>query len=333
MARYDDNTVASVLEDTQRILDGVKKSDSISNPPEGADLSKVGWYNGIPFHPELLNLITKLKAEIPSIEFGAERHTAGQVIDIGNGNMLRVICEAHAYLPNDIYAMGVIGYGDFTITRNRSNTPRPNTYMVKSRNIENAKYDEYREQNSMYMSKDIDKIVTLAKKHLRPYAPYEIIKRASGKVADNLNTIVYKSRNDARNSAGKLINDNVVTELKHLLDTGYNFLDSSVRDVVVDAVTKYELHKSLKDKKVAGKYVIVSNQLGVQMFDVFPYDDATYSPSDDWRGENGMRYRAEEVPDDIMGKVAVLAMTQAEDYIEGVGNRIGETTFWLQDEA
>ena len=333
MARYDDDTVASIIEDSKDIVEKVKKSDFMSNSPSAEDMAKIGWYNGIPFHIELLKLINVLKAEIPSIEFGAHRHTRGNVVHMPSGGMFRVICEAHAYIPDDVYALGTIGYDDFCVTRARNGAHRESTFMVKSRTIENEKYDEYREQYSMYMSKNMDKIVKLAKKHLRSYAPYEVVKIASRKVADNLTSAIYACSNDANSASRKLINDSVIGQLKHLVETGYNFLSPEAKEIITTAVNKETSYRNLKDKKVSGKYVVVSNQMGVQMFDVFNHDDATYSPSDDWEGENGVRYRMDEVPENIIGKVAVLSMTQVEDYVEGVGNRVGGTTFWVQDET
>ena len=71
----------------------------------------------------------------------------------------------------------------------------------------------------------------------------------------------------------------------------------------------------------------MSEQLGIQMFDVIQMDGK------DEVAVNGTRYRGDEMPEDLMGRVAVLSMAQTEGYIEGVGNRLGDTIFWVQDEA
>jgi hypothetical protein len=338
---YEHIRVKDLIENTNRVKDRIATDGFTSRPidPNLTDISRIKFYDTIPVHNGLLEFMEQLHKEIPSIQFGVYRGTKGDEINISTDHNtrfnVRVACEMHAYLPDDMYSIGKIGFADYCTTKAKDGVMRTPSYMVSSSRVENTKYDSYREQFNMLMSKNLSTAVASAKKYLRQYSPQDIVRVVASKVSDSMSTVNYKKRRDSQDARSKLSDETTIKELKNLLTSGYTFLHAEVEQYIKDAVTKHDEYTQHKDKKVAGKFVTVSNQLGVQMFDVIPVTDVTYVDNikTEINTNNGMRYRGDEMPEDLMGRVAVLSMAQSEDYIEGVGSRLGDTVFWVQDEA
>lgn len=340
---YEHVKVSDIIESTQGVKERVANSEFAKNPPDPkvADVSRVKRYDTIPVHGGLYEFMEQLRKEIPSIQFGTHRGVKAMDHNIAtdpnaNYHNVRVVCEMYAYLPDDVYALGKIGFSDYCTTRAKDGVMRTPSYMVSAFRIENTKYDEYRDQHRMLMSKNLSTAVSNAKKYLRQYSPQNLIAVVASKVSDNLSMNNYKIKRESDEARNKLSSESVIKELKSMVASGYTFLHSEVEEYIRNAITKYDEYDQHRSKKIGGKFVSISNQLGVQMFDVIPVDDAKYLDkikSHIAMDNTAIRYRGDEMPEDLMGRVAVLSMAQSEDYIEGVGNRLGDTIFWVQDEA
>lgn len=340
---YEHIKVSDIIESTQGVKERVANSEFTKNPPDPkvADISRVKRYDTIPVHGGLYEFMEQLRKEIPSIQFGTHRGVRGIDHNIAtdpdsNYFNVRVVCEMYAYLPDDVYALGKIGFSDYCTTRAKDGVMRTPSYMVSAFRVENTKYDEYREQYRMLMSKNLSTAVSNAKKYLRQYSPQNLVAVVSNKVSDSLGMYLYRKKRASDEARNKLGSESVVKELKNMVASGYTFLHSEVEEYIKTAITMYDDYEQHRNKKVAGNFVSVSNQLGVQMFDVIRVEDATYLDkikSQITMDGTAIRYRGDEMPEDLMGRVAVLSMAQSEDYIEGVGNRLGDTIFWVQDEA
>jgi hypothetical protein len=335
---YGHTRVEGVIEMTQRTKERAARSIVYTEPPNTIDYSKFKIYDGIPVHNGLFELMSQLHTEIPSIQFGVDPSAKSIDIDVSSDlgvmRYTRIACEAHAYIADSEYTIGRIGFGDYCATKAKNNARTP-SYMVSSSKVVNKKYDDYREQHNMFMTKNLSTAVDNAKKYLRQYSPQDLALVVANTVSNSISSVTYKKRRDSQDARSKLSDEATIKELKNLLTSGYTFLHAEVEQYIKDAVTKHDEYTQHKDKKVAGKFVTVSNQLGVQMFDVIPVTDVTYVDTikADVNNSNNTRYRGDEMPEDLMGRVAVLSMAQNMEYIEGVGNRLGDTIFWVQDEA
>ena len=332
---YAHNKVVDVERRTKTAIERVASSEWVTNPP--TNVRTVRTYKTIPISDELWEFMEKLRKEIPSIEFGLPSKVRAQDISIGTGvdnfYSIRVMSEMVAYIPNDVYTLGTIGYADYCVTRAKDNKKRVPSYMVSSRNIENKKYDSYREHASMLLAKNLETAIVNAKKHLRPYAPIEIARVEMPKVESSVSSITNDFRRKAENAQYMLGKDSVIMqELIHLVTSGYAFVNSKAQELIFTAITANQEYVKSKDKVVTGKFVSVSSQFGVQMVDIIPTMKLSEVHNEDWAGDGSMRYRLSEAPEDIMGGIAVLSMVETERYIEGVGSRLGDTTFWVQDD-
>jgi hypothetical protein len=331
---YVHNKVVDIERRTKTAIDRVASSEWVTNPP--TNVRTVRTYKTIPISDELWEFMEKLRKEIPSIEFGLPSKVRAQDISIGTGNTIypiRVMSEMVAYLPNDVYTLGSIGYADYCVTKAKDNKKRVPSYMVSSRNIENKKFDSYREHASMLLAKNLETAIVNAKKHLRPYAPIEIARVEMPDVETRVRAGTDNFRRAAENAQYMLGKDSVIMqELIHLVTSGYEFVNSKAQELIFTAITANQEYVKSKDKVVTGKFVSVSSQFGVQMVDIIPTMKLSEVHDKDWEGDGSMRYRLSEAPEDIMGGIAVLSMVETERYIEGVGSRLGDTTFWVQDD-
>lgn len=338
---YDHIKVKDIIESNQEVKERVARSSFALNPPDPnvTDLNRIKFHDTIPVHNGLYELMESLHKEIPSIQFGVYRSSKAEDINLSTDptktNWVRVICEMYAYLPDDAYVLGRVGFADYCSSKPKNNVKRPPSYMVSSHNIANDKYDGYREQYNMLMSKNLSTAVSNAKKYLRQYSPQDIVKVVGRHVSDNISSITYKKRRESDQAKSRLSDDATIKELKNLVTSGYTFLHAEVEEHIKNAIAKYDEYEQHRNKKIAGKFVTVSNQLGVQMFDIVPISDVASTDiiKEEAAVTANIRYRGDEMPEDLMGRVAVLSMVQSTDYVEGVGNRLGDTVFWVQDEA
>jgi hypothetical protein len=338
---YEHIKVSDVIDNTKSVKERVADSKFVKNPPDPTkvDLNRIKFHDTIPVHNGLYEFMEELRKEIPSIQFGVWRGAANADVDISTDKEVwanvRVICEVHAYIPDDLYTLGRIGFADYCTSRAKDNVKRNPSYMVSSSRIENTRYDKYRDQYNMLMSKSLSNAVSSAKKYLRRYSPTDLISTVYRKVTDDLGMHNYVKKRASEDARGKLSDRNTIKELKNLVTSGYKFIHSDVEEYIKDAIIKHDIYEEAKNAKIAGKFVSVTNQLGTQMFDVVPVDDV--ARMDNLFGKpttsDGLRYRAEDVPEELMGRVAVLSMAQSNNYIEGVGSRLGDTIFWVQDET
>lgn len=333
--------VSDVIDNTARVKERVADSKFVRNPPDPTkvDLNRIKFHDTIPVHNALYEYMEELRKEIPSIQFGVWQGAANADVDLSTDREVwanvRVICEVHAYIPDDLYTLGRIGFADYCTSRAKDNTKRTPSYMVSSSRIENTKYDGYRDQYNMLMSKNLSKAVSNAKKYLRRYSPIDLISTVYRKVGDDIGMHSYVKKRASEDARSKLSDKNIIKELKNLVTSGYKFLHTDVEDNIKEAIAKYDEYEEARNTKIAGKFVSVTNQLGTQMFDVVLVDDVHRMETmfNKNASTDSLRYRADEVPEELMGRLAVLSMAQSSNYIEGVGSRLADSIFWVQNEA
>ena len=233
------------------------------------------------------------------------------------------------YMPNDIFAMGWVGYGEFR----HSCREATDAFVVYSRKISNEKYAEYSTQYRMKMSVNPDVGMRNAKKFLRSYSPTEIAdhyKRSMKSGASDIETEARHAFNvvkrDLFDTSYRSVLPPIATELKILLDSGYEFVDKTVGDNIRKLFETAEEFQN-KAQKVNAYCVIAQERMGRQLFEVIPIDDAAgFSPEID---DNASRYTEADLPEDIAGKMAVLSMCQVDQYVPDVGIRAQERVFYV----
>ena len=231
------------------------------------------------------------------------------------------------YMPDDHVAMGAIGYGNFT-DRGRG----PTTYAVMSRTITNGKYNSGRDQHHMATSTSMAVATKNAKKYLRRHSPAELVKLTFRYAREAVSTMRTTLRAAVGKAEGELFGGNLpnrkqvsmLVELKHLLLSDHAFLDPTIPAKLTEYFGLLD-----EDQNMQGghnmNFVAISVAHGRQRFDVVPVDKLDYH----WPTVGEPQVFYEDMPEDILGRVAVLSMVEDGTNVPGVGFRHTEGMFYV----
>lgn len=231
------------------------------------------------------------------------------------------------YMPDDHVAMGAIGYGNFT-----DKLRGAHTYTVLSRKITNGKYNSGRDQHHMAMSTSMVVATKNAKKYLRRHSPAELVKLTSRYAREAVSTMRSNLRAAVGKAEGELFGGSLpnrkqvsmLAELKHLLLSDHAFLDPTIPAKLTEYFGLLD-----EDQNSQGghnmNFVAISVAHGRQRFDVVPVDKIDYH----WPTVGELQSFYEDMPEDILGRVAVLSMVEDGTYVPGVGFRHTEGMFYV----
>ena len=237
--------------------------------------------------------------------------------------------KAWVYYPDEPYPMGYIGCGDF-----RTEVVGDDTYMVASRTITNDKYATYQDQHHMKMTVNINTAVRNAKRFLRNFSPREIARAHLSSVTDKAKDSQSSVGTEYRNAMRTLFDhessqsNKMLTELRNLMDTGHEFIDASFGVELTTMFSLLDEYKSLRDKPVHCYFVRVFEKFGKQTFDVCMVDDIHTNTWNAKVSEDFQRY-TDDLPEYIMGKLAMLNMVENGTYVDDVGYRADDSVFYV----
>jgi len=249
----------------------------------------------------------------------------------------------YVYREGDNYVMGIIGYGDFQTSGDGNDR-----YAVWSPNIKNMKYSHGLQQN-MSLALKQDKAVKNAMKYIRPLTVEQTMKLSLRQCHRAAQDVVAKIRDNTGELRRELVNNFFDTstysapkpnplqrELKHLVESGYEFLDKDLGDKLhkmFGGLKELEAARQVVDNTFTFVEAIVS-PTGRQMFRVHTDVDAsthysiTRSVSE--LPDNTSVYDQHNLPDELAGKLSVLSMLELEGYVEGVGYRAADNVFYVR---
>jgi hypothetical protein len=285
-------------------------------------------YEGVYVPNELYNFCEQTKRIFRGATFVHARNNRTTLMSgVATANELSMI------MPNQPYVVAVLGFANYT-----ENTSAPPTYMVKSRTINNEKYRANSENYHSVMSKDIERAIANVRKYVRQLtvvdmAPLDIREFVSS--AKEAPSQVHRAWSNARDNVRS--SEFLYKELKHLLESGHQFLSATFQELAEKWVTAAKEYAEEKARMIPASFVHVTAVRDVQYFDAYCVsnikdDDVIMKlrhrnkPSD----EDIKRYTADTLPEDLMGKLSVLSMLNDGAYVEGVGKRVGETLYWVE---
>lgn len=236
------------------------------------------------------------------------------------------------YYPDEPYPMGYIGYGDF-----RTETVGDDQYMVGSRKITNDKYADYQDQFRMKMSGNIDTAIRNAKRFLRNFSPHEMAGANAKLLRSKANDAPEMLGSKFRKSMRELFDHEVgnrtgafkgrmLTELRHLVDSDHGFVDGEFGHQLKQMFEVGDAWRESFQKTVNVYFVRVFEKFGKQTFQVTELDDVRdYNP----RMSDQFVTYTDDLPENIMGKLAVLSMTEDGNYVDDVGMRVDQGMFYV----
>jgi len=234
---------------------------------------------------------------------------------------------AWVYMPEDHIAMGAIGFGNFS-----QNGKGGNVYAVHARNIVNGKYSSGSTQHNMVMSSNCSVAVKSAKKFLRRLSPKELVEHTYSHVRDAISQMRQSAREvmtseEVRLFGAGLYNRKdapVLVELKRLITSEHTFFDTTL----TDRLTEYFALGAENDNAQQPYnmlFVSITQGGGKQRFDVVPVDKA----ENHWPMMGEIETYYDDLPEHILGRLAVMSMVEDGAFVPGVGFKHTEGMFYV----
>jgi hypothetical protein len=239
--------------------------------------------------------------------------------------------SAWVYAEGELFVRGWVGWGDFQTTQHGDNK-----FVVCARDIENNKYSAGSETHHMKMSVAMETVLKTAKRHLVKYTTREVEVVFRPTVQEKLRSVFNTLQNKKRSLAADLgisgfgrSKDKLVRELKLLAMSAHRFEDPQFAHNLQEHVDVSEALDAIPDT-VPMDFVHIYPTPWETRADVLDMKNVAV---DVWHVPLQLTWVADELPDSVMGKIAVLQMCIDEQYVEGVGMRINEHTFYLHKES
>ena len=274
---------------------------------------------------ELKMFISVLRQKMPSLEFIADASSAhGENSNFGCDGW--VIRNVGVYVRGSDHIVGQIGYSD----RHSKN----HMYWVHSPRIKNEKYKQSNTGYYTATSKDLDRAVKHAQTYLRPLTATEVGVLSIGEFGSKLKQVrnrVYMNRSDAFD---KLTSQQVLlTELRSLIQRGVEFTSHQFAEDVRAALKEQDEWDAMVNRQSPARFVVVST-VGTQQYvemqrvgDMVNFSDG----KEEYGALSAIRMKIEDAPESIVGKLSVLCLAEQGQYMEGVGYRYTENTFWVEE--
>ena len=237
------------------------------------------------------------------------------------------------YADDELMTRGWIGHGNFGRARHGQNK-----FVVSARSITNCKYADHSVQHHMKMSVNMDPVLKAAKGHLTKYTTHEVervYRRAVREKVNNKRDTLSSQERSALSSTGLSVygasnSGKIIQELRHLVMSGHTFADPQFgQDVQLLLETKEAL--SCLPNVVPMDFVHIYPTPWETRADILAVPDAL---SAFYGGTpTQLTWVAEELPESVMGKIAVMQMCEDGQYVDGVGFRVNESTFYLHKES
>jgi len=220
--------------------------------------------------------------------------------------------------------MGWVGCNDYRIEGSGTNT-----LGVYSHTITNDKYSSHNDQHHMLMSTNPKRAIKNALSHLRPYTPRELNHCFAYPVVRKVRDTNYENQEkveDAQNAVTK--HKQLQAELRAVVASGYQFVDADFGSKVtafLSEVDEYALQTSEVHMFFVRAYMLNDQQ----MFDVTFLENAHNTWDYKVSTEPAERYTSDTLPEHLSGKLSVLMMCELDEYVDGVGIRMNDGVFYV----
>lgn len=294
-----------------------------------ANPTLVDWphkLDGIPVRREVHDLGVELRRSYHGFRFHASSKD-NRILQVQSdeGVVKKFYTDVTVYIEGSDYVVGVIGHGKKYGIKEAAKA----VHMVQSRKIVNAKFNDDREQYHMMFASDPKKALRTALSKLVPYSPKEMADIS----LHDFKGHVSKVRNDIHSEIGGLISplmdyNTMMSEMRSLIAQNTMFVTERFQRAAAGFIAAEAASSAVRNKPIHGYYVYVRMVGEEQWVDIVEATDAQrYHRVADCPVTS---MPVSDVPEDIQGKVAVLSMATIGQYMQGVGVRATEKSFWLE---
>ena len=281
-------------------------------------------------HLPLQAFMDGIKKQLRGIKFG--------VVESSRSRTLHLF----AYYPDEVFARGKVSYTD---CRERRSGGEKLTFNVSAKSIENNKTNHYNGDLYYRMSSTSMKAgVRNAVKHLRAYTPVEVMMTTLEDLVRHRNSVGQNENYEIRQLSSYLCDSGVMcaklrTELLHLHTSGHNFIDPVYGEKLAQYVSASK--EQAENSSMGQDYICVqvrTTSTGHE-FTCLAVDDhkqlAHDIRYDSRRSEQRLSDMAAnvrvttELPDEWLAKVAVLAITDNDTFLDGVGWKYCDEVYYV----
>lgn len=305
----------------------------LSAATECAQIARdVGWQHfidGFATTRELAEFATRVRTAIPSIKFFPNSSGTYEFKDMnGKAHYLRVLAELHAYTDEYPVTLGTIGFMDYQVGKAKL------SYGVYSRKITNTKYRPYRDQFHMTTTNTVEKAVKNACAYLVPYTHVELMEIFYPQIQAYVSQALHKTKNALTEALSDVSRGGfVLEEVLHLKSLGVEFKTAGFREFAEKVTNLVEAQQEEMSRRVSGVFVRLRKVGDVTYADM--------SEATDMRKHFNVRLDAskwmdvttcsvDDLPSDVAGALSVLSILEDKQYVERVGQRIDERTYWIE---
>jgi hypothetical protein len=238
---------------------------------------------------------------------------------------LNLLAEVWVYFPGDQYCTMRLGFAEYGVAGTSDK------YGVYSRHVTNERFRSNREQHHMIMAEALPRMLKAIKKCMRPYTPSDIAGMTFDDIQGRLSSQRYTVSNAFDEARAQVrIHRSFFSEMRALLNLGYQFSDASFTAAVKTMVDTYEENEAKKHTAHHGYYVQVREYMGEQVFDVIPVFDIRQMRSSNLGthttyNADGLAQFDAELP----SKLAALSMLEDGAFVEELGLKANEVRYWV----
>ena len=235
--------------------------------------------------------------------------------------------EATVYRPDEIHALGEIGYKN---TKAKGNGEL--NYYVAARGITNFKYRSSSWQHHIVSTKSMKSAVSAAATHLKSYTCEESAQDTLDIARKHINDAVNARHMSVRTSFTDFIgspgynNDfgsDIIEELR-----GHTFTSPSLNEASATFYGYLDAWREAKDATKNDMYYVGLIGDGAEQLLDSAHVTLGY-PHNPHKIEPFSRCFAEQAPEWVKGRVAVLSMVEPLTYVQGVGLRMNDRIFYV----
>lgn len=289
------------------------------------------WVDGLAVAPQLASFALALRAKFPALKFHAseENENCKATAMRDNSVFTEVYTDIDVYVNDCDYTLGVIGFGK---NYGVSSSVDPQ-YFVESRKIVNNKYNAWRDQHNRLFCADEGKAIKNAITNLRPYSPKELVNAAARQYKGKIDDHIERKRDELSGVLNPLsYREALAAEIQHLVTKGVEFTTEPFIKAAAQAA-KLLAERNVLMKKSYGSYFVNVRMMGSEQWvDIAEVAAPRTIDSKGANITNGelQAMRIDDLPEDIKGKLAVIATCEVGHYVPEVGYRSSEKTFWVE---
>ena len=259
---------------------------------------------------ECANIVAELRKKHPDLKIGANRDTR---------SWSGMLSDVVVYREGEPYALGRIGHGDIGVGTTDYK------YYILSRKLRKARGGWGRWQNYIKASNEMKNVLKYVKDGFVSYAPAEIASmsideftqtiRRERNVADGMTTGAWRQ---VANTLGDELRD----ELCAMVAEGYQFKNHKITEGIANYIATKAAKAEVDAKRLDAYFMVV----GDSKTTVIEYEGLEC----DNKAKGYTEVKTEDIPYDLQFKIASLQVAAPMHYVEELGMRVSDRTFWVQ---